>query len=133
MHLHLSCPMGKPSICIGEKKGADQLCSKCLCFHYTDSTLPLLSNPKFPVSSHLLCLYSSVCVGHVRKPHCCFFHEVAHLFMLITWHRACADNENNEKLKPALAQNEHKKESFYPLRKYSAPLFLLFAQNLNAL
>ena len=25
-------------------------------------------NPKFPVSSHHLCLYSSVCVGHGRKP-----------------------------------------------------------------
>ena len=36
-------------------------------------------NPKFPVSSHLLCLYSSVCVRPVRKPHCWFFHEAAHL------------------------------------------------------
>ena len=39
--------MGKPTICIGENKGADQLRSNCeadqrLCFRYTDSTLPLL-------------------------------------------------------------------------------------------
>ena len=42
--------MGKPTICIGENKGADQLRSYCeahqrLCFHCTDSTilLPLKS------------------------------------------------------------------------------------------
>ena len=29
--------MGKPTICIGKNKGADQL----LCFRYTDSTIPL--------------------------------------------------------------------------------------------
>ena len=39
--------MGKPTICIGKNKGADQLCSNCkadqrLCFRYTDSTIPLL-------------------------------------------------------------------------------------------
>ena len=45
--------MGKPTICIGENKGADQLRSNCeadqrLYFHYTDSTLPLL--PKSEIS-----------------------------------------------------------------------------------
>ena len=39
--------MGKPTICIGENKGADQLRSNCeadqrLCFHYLNSTIPLL-------------------------------------------------------------------------------------------
>ena len=39
--------MGKPSICICENKGADQLCGdreadQRLCFRYRDSTLPLL-------------------------------------------------------------------------------------------
>ena len=39
--------MGKPTICIGENKGADQLRSNCeadqlLCFRYSDSTIPLL-------------------------------------------------------------------------------------------
>ena len=53
--------MGKPTICIGENKGADQLRSNCeadqrLCFRNTDSTIPLLSikNPKFPASIYLL-------------------------------------------------------------------------------
>ena len=36
--------MGKPTICIGENKGADQLHSNCeadqrLCFRYTDCTI----------------------------------------------------------------------------------------------
>ena len=39
--------MGKPTICLGKNKDADQLCSNCtadhrLCFCYTDSTVPLL-------------------------------------------------------------------------------------------
>ena len=38
--------MGKPTICIGENKGTDQLRSNCeadqrLCFRYSDSTVPL--------------------------------------------------------------------------------------------
>ena len=48
--------MGKPTICLGENKGADQLHSNCesdqrLCFHYSDSTTPLL--PKSEISSFL--------------------------------------------------------------------------------
>ena len=39
--------MRKPTICIGENKDEDQLCSNCeadqrLGFRYTDSTIPLL-------------------------------------------------------------------------------------------
>ena len=34
-------------------------------------------NAKFQASSHLPCLYSSVCVKPVRKPHCWFSHEEA--------------------------------------------------------
>ena len=41
-------------------------------FHY-------FLNPKLPASSHLLCLYSSACVGPDRKPHCWFSHDVAHV------------------------------------------------------
>ena len=49
--------MGKPTICIGENKGADQLRSNCkadqrLCFRYSDSTIPLLL--KSEISSFLL-------------------------------------------------------------------------------
>ena len=39
--------MGKPTICLGENKGADQLrgnreADQHLCFRYMDSTIPLL-------------------------------------------------------------------------------------------
>ena len=36
-------------------------------------------NPKFQASSSFLCLYRPVCVGPVRKPHCWFSHETAHI------------------------------------------------------
>ena len=47
----LSRLMRKPTICICENKGADQLRSYCeadqrLCFRYTDSTIPLVSKSK---------------------------------------------------------------------------------------
>ena len=34
-------------------------------------------NPKSQASSHLLWLYSLICVGPVQKPHCWFSHEAA--------------------------------------------------------
>ena len=34
-------------------------------------------NLKFPAFNHLLCLYSSVSGGPVRKPHCWFSHDTA--------------------------------------------------------
>ena len=56
---HLSRLMGKPTICRGENKGADQLRRNCeadqrLCFRYSDSTIPRLLNPKFQTSSSFL-------------------------------------------------------------------------------
>ena len=60
--------MGKPTICIGENKDADQLRGN---LYYLNS--------KFQASSSFLCLYRPVCVGPVRKPHCRFSQEVAHL------------------------------------------------------
>ena len=46
-HLNLSRVRRKPDFCICENKGAEQLRSYCaadqlLCFHYVDSTTPLL-------------------------------------------------------------------------------------------
>ena len=38
-------------------------------------------NPKFQASSSFLCLYRPVCVRPVRKPHCWFSHEAAHLLL----------------------------------------------------
>ena len=65
--------MRKPAFCICENKDADQLrgnreADQRLCFRYMDSTIPLLSNTKSQDSSHLLWLYSPVCVGPGRKP-----------------------------------------------------------------
>ena len=47
----VSRSMGKPTICIGENKGADQLrgnreADQRLCFRYSDSTIPPLLNSK---------------------------------------------------------------------------------------
>ena len=47
--------------------------------------LPYLT-PKFQASSSFLCLYRSVCVGPVRKPHCWFSHETAQMVNLM---KAC--------------------------------------------
>ena len=74
--------MEKPTICIDENKGADQLRRNCetdqrLCYGYTDSTIPLLSNPKFLASNHLLSLYSLVCDRPGRNPNCWFSHAQA--------------------------------------------------------
>ena len=83
-YLEMSRLMRKPTICICENKDADQLRSNCdavtakliSAFIFATRIVQFLYflNPKFPVSSHLLCLYSPVCVGPVRKPHCWFSH-----------------------------------------------------------
>ena len=66
----------KPAFCISENKDADQLrgdrkADPRLCFRYIDRTIWALffQNPKFQAStSHLLQLYSTLCVGPGRKP-----------------------------------------------------------------
>ena len=83
--------MGKPTICLGENKDADQLrgnreADQRLCFRYSDSTILFYLYPKFQASSFFLCLYRPVCVGPVRKPHCWFSHEVAHIMHKGTKH-----------------------------------------------
>ena len=77
--------VGKPTICIGENKGADQLrgnreADQRLCFRFTDSTIYFL-NTKFHASSCFLLLHSPVFVGPVQKPHSQFSHEAAHLIL----------------------------------------------------
>ena len=79
--------MGKQTICIGENKDADQLrgnreADQRLCFRYSDSTIPLLL--KSEISSFYLfsvLVYRSVCIEPVRKRHCWFSHETAHLYV----------------------------------------------------
>ena len=57
--------MRKPTFCICENKGADQLRSYCeadqrLCFRYTVSTIFIVFlNPKFQASCHLTALFLS--------------------------------------------------------------------------
>ena len=53
-HSKMGRVMRKPDFCICENKDADKLCSngaadQCLCFRYTDSTIPLL--PKSEILS----------------------------------------------------------------------------------
>ena len=75
--------MGKPTICLGENKDAVKLRGKKLisAFVFATRIVQFLFDlyPKFQASSSFLCLYSPVCVGPVRKPHCWFSHEAAHL------------------------------------------------------
>ena len=52
----MSSVMRKLAFCICENKDADQLCSnreadQCLCFRYTDSTIPLLPKSEFQTSA----------------------------------------------------------------------------------
>ena len=81
--------MGKPTICICENKDADQLRGNREADHafvFATRIVQFLFylNPKFQASSLLLLPYGSVCVGPVRKPHCWFSHEAAHLLCSIT-------------------------------------------------
>ena len=76
--------MGKPTICIGENKDADQLPGNREgdhAFFFATRIVQFLFDlyPKFQASSYFLCLYSPVCVGPVRKPHCWFSHEAAQM------------------------------------------------------
>ena len=65
--------MRKPDFPLYAKKDADQLrgnreADQRLCFRYTDTQSLYFLNPKFQASSHLVWLYSLVCVGPGQKP-----------------------------------------------------------------
>ena len=67
--------MGKPTICLGENKGADQLRSNCeadqrLCFRYSDSTVPLYLNPKFQA---FFCHSTGQFVSDLGRNHIVYF------------------------------------------------------------
>ena len=79
---YLSLVMRKPDFCICENKDADKLhghpeADQRLCFRYKDTTIQSLYflNPKFQASSHLLWLYSPVCVGPGWKPRSLVFSQ----------------------------------------------------------
>ena len=72
--------MGKPTFCIGENKGTDKRnweADQRFVFATQIVQSLFFLKRKFQASGHLLCLYSSVCVRPVRKPHCSFSHEAA--------------------------------------------------------
>ena len=77
--------MGKPTICIGENKDADQLrgnrAKLISAFVFATRIVQFLFylNPKFQASSSSLCLYRPVYVGPVRKLHCWVSHEAAQM------------------------------------------------------
>ena len=55
------------------------------------ATIPQLSKSKLPPPSHLLSLYSSVCVRPLQKP-CWFSHEAAHLLTVKMYFRLCMNS-----------------------------------------
>ena len=76
--------MRKPTICIWEPKAqisfavTAKLISTFVFATWIVQYLYFL-NPKFPASSHFLCLCRLVCVGPVQKPHYWFSDKVAHI------------------------------------------------------
>ena len=60
--------MIKPAFCICENKDADAKLISAFVFATRIVQSLYLLNPKFQASSHLLWLYSPVCVGPGRKP-----------------------------------------------------------------
>ena len=66
--------MGKPTICIGENKDADQLREATRIVQFL-----FYLNPKFQASSSFLFVYRPVCVGPGRNPNCWFSHAQAQL------------------------------------------------------
>ena len=86
IELQLSRLMGKPTICIGENKDADQLRGNREADHafvFATRIVQFLFylNPKLQASNSFLCLYRLVCVRPVQKPHCWFSHEAAQLIL----------------------------------------------------
>ena len=72
--------MRKPTFRIRENKGT--VTAKLIStFVFATQIECFLSfpNPKLLTSSHLMCMYSLVCVELVQKPHCWFSHDAAHI------------------------------------------------------
>ena len=69
-----------PHVCLCENKGADHLCEadQHLVFATWIVQVLFFLNPIFSVFSHLLCLYSWVCVGPGQKPKERFCRVAAH-------------------------------------------------------
>ena len=82
LHIHMSLIMRKPAFCICENKDADQLTAMLIStFVFATLLVQFLYflNTKFQASSHLLWLYSLVCVGPGRNPEDRFSHDGAQI------------------------------------------------------
>ena len=91
--------MGKPTICICENKGADQLRSNCeadqrLCFRYTDSKLPLLSKSKISSLKPSVTVQLGLCWTW-SEPKLLFSHAQAHMYFFFM-NRGLLQNVNEE-------------------------------------
>ena len=81
--------MGNPTICICKKKKTQisfAVTAKLIVafvFATRIAYFLFFLNPKFQASSSSLCLYSTVCVRPVQKPHCWFSHEAAQIMPLL--------------------------------------------------
>ena len=73
----MSLVVRKPAFCICENKDADQTAKLISAFVFAIRIVNFLYylNPKFQALSHLLWLYSPVCVGPGRKPRRSVFSE----------------------------------------------------------
>ena len=94
--------MRKLALCICENKDADQLRSKCeadqrLCFRYTDSTIPLLPKSEIQASSHLLWLFSLVCIRYGRKPRRQLFSRQASAQIRIWLYKQCITSSSTQR------------------------------------
>ena len=78
--------MRKPTICICENEDVDQLTAKHIsAFVFATRILRFLFFPKFQASSYHLCMYSSVCIRPVQKPHCWFSHDAVQIVQI--WYK----------------------------------------------
>ena len=86
---YLSRHIGKPTICLGKNKGADQLRSNCeadqrLCFRYSDSTAPLQLKSEIKILA-LFCDGTSRYVSDLFGNHIVGF-PTRRLICLYGWH-----------------------------------------------
>ena len=85
VHVHMSHVVRKPAFCICENNGADQLrgnceADQCLCFPYTDSSIPLLPKSGIfkPLAIFCGCTARFEC-DLVGNPEDRFSHNEAHI------------------------------------------------------
>ena len=79
IYVYMSPIVRKWDYCLCENKGAKLISAFVFATRIVQFLFYL--NPKFQASSSFLYLYRPVCVGPVRKPHCWFSHEAAHMFI----------------------------------------------------